>query len=746
MTHKAKKYGNFLLQFSFVVIASVNILLAQPIPEIRTSANSHSLSVPENSRWQPSKKTKKSLVWQTSPSELQGLLGKISVDSMSLFVRQLSGDTTVFINSVPETIKTRFAKSNDIFKAQTFLQQKLENFGYQVELQEFSLTPNFGDIIFAPNNPLQGWFYLDGSIYHSSDGGEHWEKQFSFVTDRGIKNFEAVNDSLVWAVGYKGLLMKTSDGGAQWEFLEAPFEQHIYGVAFPDKKHGWIAGAYANIFRTSDGGLTWEKQNLPTTFGIYAIDFVDSLRGWAVGPNGLILHTIDGGENWLEQNSGSSEAFLAVRFFSESRGYAVGTNGTLLLTFDGGESWQTEVLAPDEILWDVDFFNKNDGVVVGSGGKIFITHDSGENWTALNILQDESCYYADFNADSTIWVTGKGVLLDIKSRGADWQNFSDQYVEYYLNNVFATKPGTISPDTSVVICAHYDCMAEAVNRMFLAPGADDNGSGAATVLEAARVLKNENSRYTIRFLLFSGEELGLLGSRHYAKLAAENQENILGVINLDMIGYDGNGDGVFEIHAADIANSKSLGEMIFDNVASLQFPLSPELIVEGATNRSDHASFWEQGFSAILIIEDFDDFNPHYHTIQDLFSNYDVDYFQALGKLAIVSLAQLAGISENTSVSERAGQNQIGSFYLSAPSPNPFNSVTQFHFELPRSAKVKVEIFSITGQKVGRFELGNLARGSRRFIWNSKNNPGGVYFVRFQFGKIYLVRKIVLLR
>ncbi len=725
----------FLWLFVFILSAMTKFLAAQPISDL-------------------DKYSKKKIINSSSKMPLPNLnfgnsldmLEQISADSLALYVRQLSGDTVVFINAIPETIRTRFDKSDDIAKAQVFLQQKLENFGYQVELQEFSLTPIFGDIIFAPNNPLQGWFYFDGSIYHTSDGGENWEEQFSFITDRGVKNFEAVNDSLVWAVGYSGLLLKTSDGGVHWEFFEAPFDKHIYGVAFPDEKHGWIAGAYANIFRTSDGGITWEKQDLPTSFSIYAIDFVDSLNGWAVGPKGLILHTNDGGLNWFEQNSGSGEALLSVRFFSKDRGYAVGTNGTLLYTIDGGENWQIQILAPEEILWDVDFLDEINGVIVGSGGKIFITNNSGMSWIELNFLQDESCYYVHFNADTTIWVTGKGIFLSIKSWGENWKNYSDQFTKYRLNNIIATKSGTISPDTSVIICAHYDCMAEAENRLFLAPGADDNASGAATVLEAARVLKNEDSRYTIRFVLFSGEELGLLGSHYYANIAAENQENILGVINLDMLGYDGNGDGIFEIHAAEVGNSVQLGQLIQQNVDQFTLPLQPELIVENATRRSDHASFWEYGYSAILIIEDFSDFNPYYHTIEDIFPNIRTEYFANLGKLAILSLAQLTGITQSTQIVQEPEDAEIKKYFLSHAFPNPFNSATQFQFYLPWTASVKIDIFSITGQKVDFFSPGQMQKGFHKFIWESKNNPGGVYFVRFSFGEEQFVRKVVLLR
>lgn len=105
----------------------------------------------------------------------------------------------------------------------------------------------------------------------------------------------------------------------------------------------------------------------------------------------------------------------------------------------------------------------------------------------------------------------------------------DPYVAR-AQNVILTKPGETSPDQIVILCAHYDSHG--------GPGADDNASGVAACLEAARVLSHGRFARTIQIIFFTAEELspGLLGSRLYvSQLSAQVKDNIVAVINLDTI-------------------------------------------------------------------------------------------------------------------------------------------------------------------------------------------------------------------
>ena len=111
-----------------------------------------------------------------------------------------------------------------------------------------------------------------------------------------------------------------------------------------------------------------------------------------------------------------------------------------------------------------------------------------------------------------------------------------------IASVVAVLPGSAEPEKRVIVCAHYDSInlhatgnkaAEAP-----APGADDDASGTAVVLELARVLSQYHFRKTIVFIAFAGEELGFVGSSHYASRAKAHHEQIEAVLNNDIVGSD----------------------------------------------------------------------------------------------------------------------------------------------------------------------------------------------------------------
>ena len=202
-------------------------------------------------------------------------------------------------------------------------------------------------------------------------------------------------------------------------------------------------------------------------------------------------------------------------------------------------------------------------------------------------------------------------------------------------NVYAVQTGTTYPDQYYIICAHYDDMPSSG----LAPGADDNGSGTCGVIEAARVLKDYQFKYSIIYAIWDAEELGLLGSEYFA---ANTTLNILGVVNMDMIAWDSNNDNVAEIHTKTLANSVALKDSMLMINTNYSIGISPVVVNPGLT-ASDHASFWNHGYSAILLIEDYyNDFNQYYHTSNDLIDHYNFPYYEKSAKLCIGTLGLLS--------------------------------------------------------------------------------------------------------
>lgn len=209
-------------------------------------------------------------------------------------------------------------------------------------------------------------------------------------------------------------------------------------------------------------------------------------------------------------------------------------------------------------------------------------------------------------------------------------------------NVYAVQLGTTYPNKKYIICAHYDDFTYSGT---VVPGADDNASGTAAVLEAARIFRNYNSAYTLIYALWDEEERGLYGSAYYAQQAALAGDSIMGVINLDMIAYDSNSDNIAEIHTRPIANSLQLKDDMISINSMYGLGLTLQTINPGATY-SDHASFWNNNYGAILLIEYDYDFNPYYHSSSDKIQYFNLPYFHKMSRVSLAVTATLAQLTD----------------------------------------------------------------------------------------------------
>ncbi len=216
---------------------------------------------------------------------------------------------------------------------------------------------------------------------------------------------------------------------------------------------------------------------------------------------------------------------------------------------------------------------------------------------------------------------------------------------YSGRNVIGEKPGATNPDEIVLITCHLDDMPPGD----LAPGADDNGSGSTAVMLAAEIMGQQWFERTLRFVFFTGEEQGLLGSSAYAQKVAADGETVVAVFNMDMIAYDAVGGPTLRLHTRTTGHPGHGDDLaiatVFSDVVStygLSGALTPIVDPDGIT-ASDHASFWNRGYPGILAIEDdVDDFNAHYHTVNDTRANLNMTYFTNFVKASIGTAAHLA--------------------------------------------------------------------------------------------------------
>jgi hypothetical protein len=228
-----------------------------------------------------------------------------------------------------------------------------------------------------------------------------------------------------------------------------------------------------------------------------------------------------------------------------------------------------------------------------------------------------------------------------------YHNYTDNTVSG--SNIEATLYGSNSTNI-FIICGHYDSVPAG-------PGADDDGSGVAAVLAAAEIMRNYVFRHTVRFVCFSGEEQGLIGSRHYAEDAYNNNDSIVAVLNADMIGFapsssDGIKGKIFENTASEwiVTFTQDISQ-IYDEYIGIQ------LFPQGEIWGSDHYYFWQYGYDAVFYHEY--NKNDYYHTANDTIEHMNITYATRFSRLILATLAEMAQrprpIIEITSISGGLG-------------------------------------------------------------------------------------------
>lgn len=218
----------------------------------------------------------------------------------------------------------------------------------------------------------------------------------------------------------------------------------------------------------------------------------------------------------------------------------------------------------------------------------------------------------------------------VPARKIQWEYSS--YRDYNIE-------GEIKGDEQIfIVCAHYDSVPNS-------PGADDDASGVAAVLAAARVLSNYNFEHTIRFVTFSGEEQGLLGSHEYARLARERNESIDGVLNADMIGYAKSENGRKRVIIQETDSSMWITNLSINISMEYEDIIGLEIYRERSQPYSDHHSFIRYGYNATFFFEY--EFNDYYHSSEDTIDKIDLNYATRVARLIVGTMVEMAKLKED---------------------------------------------------------------------------------------------------
>ncbi|NEP79664.1 MAG: M20/M25/M40 family metallo-hydrolase [Okeania sp. SIO3B3] len=220
-----------------------------------------------------------------------------------------------------------------------------------------------------------------------------------------------------------------------------------------------------------------------------------------------------------------------------------------------------------------------------------------------------------------------------------------------LPSINNSKKQNLAP---ILIGAHYDAVPGT-------PGADDNGTGVAVLLELAREFSSQPLKYPVSLVAFDMEEYGLLGSQHYAEKLKQKQQQLRLMISLEMLGYCDYTPGSQSYPTglkyfypnqgnfiALIGNLLTIIDMFrmsrkFNKIGTnCQFlPVPNRGLIVPDTRRSDHAPFWDRGYNAIMITDTANMRNPNYHQKSDTLETLDLDFLTGVCQGLIVAMRNI---------------------------------------------------------------------------------------------------------
>lgn len=226
----------------------------------------------------------------------------------------------------------------------------------------------------------------------------------------------------------------------------------------------------------------------------------------------------------------------------------------------------------------------------------------------------------------------------------------------YRNVIGAVHPtGQIQPASPLILAAHFDTVKGS-------PGADDNASALAVMLAVARQVRDMKLTRPLHFIAFNLEEENLLGSLAYTSFLQQTHQTIHGAIILECVGYASHHKGSQKTPPGLPISIPTTGDFLgvignersqaltgsVSHAMKSHLPIIP-LVVPGNgeklpdTRRSDHTSFWEQGFPAVMLTDTANFRNPHYHRPTDTLDTLNFDFIASVAEGVMAAVTALAG-------------------------------------------------------------------------------------------------------
>lgn len=309
-------------------------------------------------------------------------------------------------------------------------------------------------------------------------------------------------------------------------------------------------------------------------------------------------------------------------------------------------------------------------------------HQSLVNQVTQQNIQNNLSDFVSFGIKETGTNAQANTLQWLVSKYQSWgyTNIEQQAVNVFGQtsyNLIVTKQGTVYPDQYIIIDGHYDT----INGV----GANDNGSGTTVLLETARILKDIPTEYSIKFIHFAGEELGLIGSQQYVENIVIPQDlDIKLVFNIDQVGGvagDINDTITCERDESSPNSNNSQSALVTDQLSTLMQLYSSLNTHISYAYGSDYVPFQEAGYVITGLYETNE--SPYPHSPQDTLENMDPEFVFEVTKGALGAMCFFAKAYENMNVND----SDMSALEIY---PNPANEFIQINLKRNKSLNYKL--------------------------------------------------------
>lgn len=693
------------------------------------------------------------LIFETSypqvhyDSSIDSLVKSVSADSISLIIASLSGEIPVTLDGVPDSLPVRYAYSPECYDAALWLKEQLETKGLNAELEPV-LTDIFTDVdILSSDYGCYGWAAASGwnstlvegvYLYRTEDAGATWKGIRNNIS-HWYKIISLSKDSM-WGIAGSEII-RTCDAGLSFQTI-ANTEVNLYDISDLNHVECWASGGTgtdAFLFSTRDGWNTFTVDSFPDLGYISHVDFASRDTGWYVASYMHFMRTTDAGKTWVLLAPPIKDIY-DIEFIDSKTGYVLGRNfedkGRIIKTTDAGVTWQVLLDSLGLLPRAISISGKDTIWVVGDTGLLLVSRDAGQTWTKKELPTRAQLAAIDVTPDNKACIAGSQEML-YSTNLETWER-----PRVANGNVMWNAVGEIpgQDSTQILVTAHYDARSDSNTWT---PGADDDASGVAAVIEAARLFSGINWKHNIRFICFGGEEVGMFGSRGYANTAYARGDSILAVLNIDMIGYDGNKDLLVEINA-NPSDSKSIAaaKIFVEGVSTYGIDLVPVIHTTDSRRNSDHSSFWLHGIPALFQGEDRKDFNPFYHKTGDRLKELDTFYLSENVRAAV---AWIAAIAELDSIVGTRETPYVPEEIVSVKAVSTVAHL-QCVFAVKTPFPLQPKVYDVSGRLVKIMPaIDARSNDVQSVTLDLRDIPAGVYWVIFQGTGTHVPVRIVLI-